>query len=101
MSKVVGEKLTRDNPNITDLNDQNRPTKLGEMYGELYDNEWSDAFEALTETGHSGNESIATLRQTLLVRTIYFHNLKNRTENDSDSFSVSLQKRVFYPDGVF
>ena len=46
LSKLTGDKLTLDNPNITDLSDPNRPTKLVEMMAELYDNEWTGAFEA-------------------------------------------------------
>ncbi|XP_052277961.1 uncharacterized protein LOC127876660 isoform X5 [Dreissena polymorpha] len=65
LSKVVGEKLMKDNPNITDLSDKNRPTKLGEMYTELYDNEWTDAYEALTQSGYRDREAIETLFETL------------------------------------
>ncbi|XP_071126093.1 uncharacterized protein [Mytilus edulis] len=45
LSSVAGEKLTKGNPAITDLGDPNRPMKIGEMYGELYDNEWTDAMK--------------------------------------------------------
>lgn len=45
----MGQKLTDNNPNIADLNDQNRPTKLAERYTQLYDNQWSDAFEEITD----------------------------------------------------
>ncbi|KAH3833993.1 hypothetical protein DPMN_107311 [Dreissena polymorpha] len=50
LSKVVGEKLMKDNSYITDLSDENRPTKIGEVYTKLYDNEWTDAYEALTKS---------------------------------------------------
>lgn len=49
MSSVAGEKLTKGNPSITDLGDPNRPMKIGEKYGELYDNEWTDAMENTIE----------------------------------------------------
>ncbi|XP_060065899.1 uncharacterized protein LOC132546205 [Ylistrum balloti] len=49
LSKVAGAKLTDGNPNITDLNDPNRPMNLGERFRELNDNEWTDAFLLLTE----------------------------------------------------
>ncbi|CAC5416653.1 unnamed protein product [Mytilus coruscus] len=45
LSSIAGEKLTKGNPAITDLGDPNRPMKIGEKYGELYDNEWTDAME--------------------------------------------------------
>ncbi|KAH3881000.1 uncharacterized protein LOC127878909 [Dreissena polymorpha] len=65
LSKVVGDKLVQDNPNISDLSDKNRPTKLGEMYAELYDNEWTDAIEGLQDAGHDEKEAVHTLCLTL------------------------------------
>ena len=40
-------RLRKDNPNLADLSDALRPTKLAEKYTELYDNNWTDAFEEL------------------------------------------------------
>ncbi|KAL4230296.1 hypothetical protein ACF0H5_010680 [Mactra antiquata] len=48
LSEYISVKLRDNNPNIADLNDQCRPTKLAEMYSELYDNEWTDAYSILT-----------------------------------------------------
>ncbi|KAL3878477.1 hypothetical protein ACJMK2_030822 [Sinanodonta woodiana] len=45
-SEIASSKLS-ENPNITDLSDPRRPTKLAEEFSELYDNEWSDAYEEL------------------------------------------------------
>ncbi|XP_063413645.1 uncharacterized protein LOC134696028 isoform X2 [Mytilus trossulus] len=45
LSSIAGEKLTKGNPSITDLGDPNRPMRIGEKYGELYDNEWTDALD--------------------------------------------------------
>ncbi|XP_021356602.1 uncharacterized protein LOC110452420 [Mizuhopecten yessoensis] len=47
MSKMAGDKLTHNNPAITDLSDPNRPQKLAVKYGELYDNEWTDAIDKM------------------------------------------------------
>ncbi|XP_052794651.1 uncharacterized protein LOC128227820 [Mya arenaria] len=47
LSKIMGQKLSDNNPNIADLSDTNRPTKLAERYQELYDNQWTDAFEVI------------------------------------------------------
>ncbi|XP_052281643.1 uncharacterized protein LOC127879079 isoform X3 [Dreissena polymorpha] len=44
-SRKAGIALVHDNPDITDLSDPNRPTKIAERWSELYDNEWTDAFE--------------------------------------------------------
>lgn len=47
LSKVLSSQLTDNNPNIADLSDMNRPTKLAEQFSELYDNEWTNAFGVL------------------------------------------------------
>lgn len=54
LSKFASRELTAGNPNIADLSDKHRPTKIGEMYGELYDNEWSEAFEVLKPLEYQG-----------------------------------------------
>ena len=46
-SRLASQQLTEGNPNIADLSDIHRPTRLGEMYSQLFDDEWSEAFEAL------------------------------------------------------
>lgn len=61
----MGQKLTDNNPNIADLSDQNRPTKLAERFTELYDNQWTDAFEIL-DNGNE-KETIGTLLKILKV----------------------------------
>ncbi|XP_060583074.1 uncharacterized protein LOC132739389 isoform X2 [Ruditapes philippinarum] len=47
LSEVVSVRLRDNNPNIADLNDQCRPTKLAEMFSELYDNEWTCAYATI------------------------------------------------------
>ncbi|XP_052263568.1 uncharacterized protein LOC127866794 isoform X4 [Dreissena polymorpha] len=50
LSKLASASLTHNNPNIADLSDPNRPTKLSEAFSELYDNEWTDAFEGIKDS---------------------------------------------------
>lgn len=69
LSKIAADKLLQGNPNIADLSDMNRPTKLGEMYSELYDNEWTDAYEGLLKSGKEETQAIEILKRTLLVNT--------------------------------
>ena len=94
LSKLAGAKLTDNNPAIADLSDPNRPTKLGEQYNELYDNQWTDAFDSLkTKLKMSDEVKIVQLLQQILfvslkqkhwsgrqIRTIYVfwgNNLKS------------------------
>ncbi|XP_045205550.2 uncharacterized protein LOC123557873 [Mercenaria mercenaria] len=66
LSKMAGQRLVQDNPAIADLSDPNRPTKLGEIYSEIYDNEWTDALEGLLDAGYEEVEAIMTLKLTLM-----------------------------------
>ncbi|VDI00290.1 Hypothetical predicted protein [Mytilus galloprovincialis] len=50
LSSFAGAMLSDDNPNITDLNDPKRPTKLAEQLGSIYDNDWTDAMEMLEQS---------------------------------------------------
>lgn len=50
LSQAASRSLMHNNPNIADLSDKNRPTKLGERFEQLFDNEWSEAHETLKST---------------------------------------------------
>ena len=45
---MAGDNLRYGNPNLADLSDPFRPTELGKLFSEIYDNEWSDAYEDVT-----------------------------------------------------
>ncbi|XP_060604269.1 uncharacterized protein LOC132757101 [Ruditapes philippinarum] len=47
--KLSGKKLQEKNADTADLNDPNRALKLSEKFGQLYDDEWTNAFECLTD----------------------------------------------------
>ncbi|XP_061184927.1 girdin-like [Saccostrea echinata] len=65
LSKVAGAKVTHGNAAITDLSDTNRPTKIAEKFSELYDNQWTDAFEELDNTYNNEEETIQVLLKIL------------------------------------
>lgn len=56
LSQMMGNQMKDGNPYITDLSDKNRPTKLSEMYTELYDNEWTDAFDVIQNASRNQDE---------------------------------------------
>lgn len=47
LSKLAGDKMAQDNPDLADLSDPFRPTKLVESFRQVYDDEWTHAFEDL------------------------------------------------------
>lgn len=63
----MGDRLMDNNPNIADLSDKNRPTKLAERYAELYDNQWTEAFEVLVKYFKTEGRTIGTLVEILQV----------------------------------
>ena len=59
-------KLADNNPNIADLSDMNRPTNLAEKFSTLYDDQWTDAFDAVS--GYSGyNEEVKVIQILLEI----------------------------------
>ncbi|XP_060083045.1 uncharacterized protein LOC132562320 [Ylistrum balloti] len=63
LSAIASNKLKEGNPNIADLSDKNRPTKLGELFAALYDNEWSDAMEEINKgNGDEDEEDEETMK---------------------------------------
>ncbi|KAL3879556.1 hypothetical protein ACJMK2_031850 [Sinanodonta woodiana] len=49
LSEIGAIKLTGNNHKVTDLSDEDRPEKVAEQFSELYDTEWTDAYENLTK----------------------------------------------------
>jgi hypothetical protein len=47
--KLAVKKLQEQNAYMTYLGDPNRAMKLSEKFGQLYDDEWTNAFESLTD----------------------------------------------------
>ncbi|XP_060565714.1 uncharacterized protein LOC132724768 [Ruditapes philippinarum] len=45
LSAIMSSRLRDENFDIADLSDGNRPTKVGEQFSELYDNQWTDAYD--------------------------------------------------------
>ncbi|KAK3607091.1 hypothetical protein CHS0354_026299 [Potamilus streckersoni] len=70
LSEISAMKLTQGNPNIMDLSSLSRPDKLAEQFSELYDNQWTDCYQTLTETlNKTETESIQLLLH--IVHTVY------------------------------
>ena len=53
--------MRHNNPEIADLSDKNRPTKIAERFIEFYDHEWTNAFEILSEKKKTEEKKITQL----------------------------------------
>ena len=95
----MGAKLRDNNPAITDLNDPNRPMKIGEQFSGVYENEWTDTFLDLQDIKSDVNdgacineeEAIAILLNILRVST-YLHR---------DAFMCIVVRDPIIKQGVF
>lgn len=56
---------------FTDLNDPNRALKVGEMYSQLYDNQWTEAYQYLDNTANLREDKILEILQRI-IRVTYF-----------------------------
>ena len=70
-------KLRDGNPNVVDLSDEYRPTKLVEISSELYDNEWTEAYEFLLKVkpglgDGADRQHVRFLLDVLLVSALFF-----------------------------
>lgn len=59
LSKIAGEKMTKENPLITNLGNENRPAKIGEKWSSLYADEWTDLYEDMSR-GLKNHEDLET-----------------------------------------
>ncbi|KAL4230746.1 hypothetical protein ACF0H5_011121 [Mactra antiquata] len=101
ISKIKSGRITVNNPDIADLSDLNRPTKLAEKYSELFDNEWAGAYEEmenkLMESGQIVNELLDILKE------VYVFSQTNRDEcfqEVRDAFSEVIDTVLFEIDST-
>ncbi|XP_061170066.1 uncharacterized protein LOC133179296 [Saccostrea echinata] len=62
LSSFASKQLTEGNAAFTDLSDKNRPTKIGEKFGLIYDDEWSEVFDELKDSGFNDEDIISKLQ---------------------------------------
>ncbi|XP_060552625.1 uncharacterized protein LOC132713939 [Ruditapes philippinarum] len=84
LSKLAGKKLQEQNADIPDLSDPYRAMKLSEKFGQIYDDEWTNAFESLTykKPGLPLKEAIHVLIRLLQECWMFCNNLMT-TQMDS------------------
>lgn len=92
MSKMASHRLHTNNPNVADLNDDNRPSKIAEKFSELYDNQWTEAFEELSRI-MSEIDTIYMLLRIVRVSTSS-RGSNNRVMYISNHRGIHIQIRV-------
>ena len=60
------------NPGVTDLDDPDRPIRLGEKFSEFYDNQHTEALEQLGQTGRFNEEENVILLREIVVAFRHF-----------------------------
>lgn len=73
LSAIAGDKLINNNPNIANLQDSKRPTKIAEQYKDLYDNEWTDTMELFEKKFEKSDASVTKFVYHLssVVKVLY------------------------------
>ncbi|KAL4226981.1 hypothetical protein ACF0H5_014957 [Mactra antiquata] len=88
LSAALSTMITDGNTAIADLSDENRPTNLATQYTELYDNQWTDAYEYLTlEEQMTELEAIITLRNIFIE---IYRTCQKKANNDMNSLTRVL-----------
>ncbi|XP_062613096.1 uncharacterized protein LOC134274867 [Saccostrea cucullata] len=95
LSSFASKQLLAGNPNMADLSDKNRPTKIGEKLGSLYDEEWSDAYDAF-HTQLKYNEEDC-LRVLLRILRYAYDFCKKSSETQLSNLSLSMEKHILHP----
>ena len=71
LSSLADDNLTKVNPAIAALWNPNRPLKPAEKYGELYDNEWTDALDPAVEMKELYPDMKAAEIEEVIIRHLY------------------------------
>lgn len=89
LSQISGSRLTDGNVQFTDLNTQNRPTKIAENFRELYNDEWMEALEVMpNDSPDAERKSISTLLYILQSSFEY-------CKNESKKMNARLVSAVY------
>lgn len=95
LSSFASKQLLAGNPNMADLSDKNRPTKIGEKFGLLFDEEWSEAFESFNEKlGYPEEECLRVLSKILRLA---FDFCKTTSESQLQDLSASMKMHILHP----
>ncbi|XP_076071737.1 uncharacterized protein LOC143043212 isoform X1 [Mytilus galloprovincialis] len=94
------ETRLNNNPNITDLSDMNRPTKVAEKFNSLYDNQWTDAFEDLRKLyKHEINGQERAILEMAIILKKAFEYTEDTAEKQTRKIAMSMKELMISPTG--
>ncbi|XP_052719812.1 uncharacterized protein LOC128191667 [Crassostrea angulata] len=101
LSEYASQHLMEVIPNMADQSDIYRPTRLGEMYSQLFDDEWSEAFEAFKSKTEDDDDGIAPdilyILQDLLMNIFEFCKDQSKSQKlyieDSLAIAIGLKEQ--------
>ncbi|KAL3878886.1 hypothetical protein ACJMK2_031214 [Sinanodonta woodiana] len=96
LSQKASEALRNGNERITNLNDNNRPTKLAERFSELYENEWTDSYEEISATAGKEEDIISTLLRILMFAYQFCDKCAKGQMTNIETF---VRKEILFPNG--
>lgn len=88
LSRIAGEQMSRGNPDIADLSDPNRPTKLAEKWNSLYTEEWLDAYEELKK---QKNQTQIVEKQLLDILVLCYHQCQEIADDQVMKLRYNLE----------
>lgn len=72
LSQVAGAKLTAGNSSIADLGDKYRPTKISDMFAEMYDSEWTDVMDDILESHKEWTEELVVRHIFIVLQVLCY-----------------------------
>ncbi|XP_052076883.1 uncharacterized protein LOC127714893 [Mytilus californianus] len=94
------ETKLNNNPNIADLSDMNRPTKVAEKFNSLYDNQWTDAFEDLRRLyKHEINGQERAILEMSIILKRAFEYTQETAEKQTRKIAMSMKELMISPNG--
>ena len=66
LSQAAGAKLTAGNSSIADLGGKYRPTRISDMFAEMFDSEWTDVMDDILESHKEWKEELV-IRHIFIV----------------------------------
>ncbi|XP_063413129.1 uncharacterized protein LOC134695696 [Mytilus trossulus] len=89
LSRIAGDQMSRGNPDIADLSDPNRPTKLAEKWNSLYTEEWLDAYEELKK---QKNQTQIVEKQLLDILVLCYHQCQAIADDQVTRLRFTLEE---------